>query len=343
MTSKHQNNMDIIDAWIAFKQHNEGRAERTAKKYRQIIERLAKWATAKEKEILELDIEILEEFAGLYAHTEGLSARTRRPMVAAIRGFYSWCAERGHIRENPAEKLGYPSAGRPLPIPLQLQNAQKLLNQPGMDTFKGVRDTAIIATLIGLGIRVSGLCALNRSSLIFYREGEKEHLVVRVKEKGGKERLVPAEDNTKLLLRAYLGHPEYKAIDKVLDNGDEVLFVSLRNRNLPPHEYRGEKRRISPKAVRKLIIEHGEAAGIPRAELRPHAARHLFGTELAEDDVNTLTMQALLGHADANSSAHYAHLAQRKLAKVLHRSSPMAKIRSPVSDLIKHINAKKRD
>ncbi len=335
--------MDIVDAWIAFKRHNEGRSERTAEKYRRIIERLDDWASARQKGLLELDIELLEEFAGLYAHTAGLSARTRRPMVAAIRGFYAWCAERGHVRENPAERLGYPSAGRPLPIPLQLQNAQKLLNQPGMDTFKGVRDTAILAALIGLGIRVSGLCALNRSSLIFYREGDKEHLVVRVREKGGKERLVPAEDNTKLLLRAYLGHPEYKAIDKVLDNGDEVLFVSLRNRSIPPHEYRGEKRRISPKAVRQLIIEHGEAAGIPRAELRPHAARHLFGTELAEDDVNTLTMQALLGHADANSSAHYAHLAQRKLAKVLRRSSPMAKIRTPATDLLKRLNSQSGD
>lgn len=328
----------LVEDWLKYKQHNEGKSEGTVIKYRGILEKLTRWASDHKKDLLQLDTSDLEEFTGLFAHKEGMTPRTRRPMVAAVRGFYAWLSEKRVISGNPAAALPYPTAGKKLPIPMQLGSAEQLLMQPDMDTFKGVRDLAILSVLIGCGLRVSGVVGLNESSLIFYDDLGHENLAIKTLEKGKKERLVPAPHETRLMLRAYLGHPELRHIDRSLPDGDRVLFVSLRNRMVPEHEYYGEARRIAACSIGSMIVEYGERAGIPRSELRPHAARHLLGTELTEDDTNTLTVQAIMGHEDANSSAIYTHLAMRKLNKTIQKSNPLRKIRTPVSDLARKLS-----
>jgi len=329
---------ELVEDWLRYKQHNEGRSESTIVKYRGVIEKLVDWSRDNKKEALQLTIEDLEEFTGLFAHREGMSPRARRPMVAAVRGFYAWLHEKGHILEDPATALPYPTAGRPLPVPMQLASAERLMLQPDLDTLKGVRDAAILSVFMGCGLRISGVVGLNESSLILYNEDGRENLAIRTLEKGKKERMVPAPHETRLLIRAYLGHPDLRQIDRSLSNGDRVLFISTRNRTVPEHEYYGEARRISASSIGDMIVKYGEQAGIPRDELRPHAMRHLFGTELTEDDVNTLTVQAIMGHQDANSTEVYTHLAVRKLAKAIHKSNPLSKIRTPVSDLARKLS-----
>ena len=329
---------NLINDWLIYKQHNEGSSEATVVKYKQTIERLVAWSKKQGKNVLELGPDDLENHTGLWAHKEGLTPSARRPMVAAVKGFYAWLKQKGHLTNNPAEDLPYPTAGRKLPTPMQLKSAEKLLMQPDLETFKGVRDAAILSVLIGCGARISGVCSLNVGSLIFYQVKNKEHLAIKVIEKGKKERLIPAPHETRLLIRAYQGHPYLKTIDRTLPNGDEVLFISLRNRNIPAHTYHGENRRIAACSVSAMMLEYGNKAGLPRNELHPHAARHLFGTELTENDINTLTIQAVMGHADANTSAIYAHLAMRKLTDAVLKANPLSKIKTPVSDLARKLN-----
>lgn len=326
---------DPIDRWLQFKEHSEGCSSATSTKYRGYMLRLQKHLAADGKALHDALVEDLEGFVGLHMHKEGLSPRSRRALVAAVRGFYAWSTRHGHIKKDPSETLGYPKGGNRLPIPMSLQNAEKILMQPDLDTFIGVRDAAILATLMGCGPRISGLVRLNMSSLIFFQDDGKEHLVVKIKEKGNKERLVPAPDETRLLIRAYLGHDEIERIDRTLPDGDSVLFVGVRNRRVPDHEYHGERRRISPRSVNDMIVHYGAAAGVPRSELHPHAMRHLYGAELAEEDVDLDLRQALLGHNDPKTTQIYSHLAMRKLRKAVMQANPLRKIRTPVSDLVR--------
>ena len=117
--------------------------------------------------------------------------------------------------------------------------------------------------------------------------------------------------------------------------GDQVLFVSTRNRTVPPHEYHGERRRLRRQAVVAMVKRHGK--GIPEEQLHPHALRHLYGTELREDDVDLITRQRLMGHADPKTTAIYDHLAMRKVTRDVDRANPLAKIRTPASDLLKQL------
>lgn len=330
-------NNDLINGFLKQLQFNKGRSEATITKYRNFLDRLLAWSKLNELELIKLDIKSLEEFTGTIAHEQGLTPRSRRPMVAAIRGFYEYLLKDGTVSANPASTLPYPQIGKKLPVPMSLKNAERLIMQPGLETFAGLRDTAIITLFVGTGIRLSGLTSINESDLVFVDIEGQEWLILKVLEKGDKERLIPVPHEARHLIRAYLAHPDLVKIDRTLSDGDRVLFVSLKNRNVKPHNYHGEVRRISNSGIQQMFTKHATDAGLPGNQRHPHSLRHLFGTELAENDVQDSVRQALMGHADPASTQIYTHLAARKLAQEIARANPLTRINTPMTSITKEL------
>src|SRR3546814_12410533 len=98
---------------------------------------------------------------------------------------------------------------------MPLRDAEKILAEPDLDTLKGVRDLAILAVLVGCGPRVAGVVGINERDLIFtHNDAGIEELTIILREKGQHQRPVPAPDETRLELRAYLGHPALEHIDR---------------------------------------------------------------------------------------------------------------------------------
>lgn len=341
----------LVNDWLTWLQHNKGRSPATVDLYQSVLIRLGIWCIeppaaehlrCSTTDPLAASLNDLERFTGMYCHSLDIGARSRRVYVSAVRGFYAWAHAQKKLPGNVAEHLPYPRAGRPLPRAITLNNADLLLRQPDLATFLGLRDTVIMAVLMGLGLRISGICALNESAMIWTEYEGREDLVIRVTEKGSKERDMPAPREVALLLRAYLGHPELAEIDRTLEDGDRVLFVTVANRMLPACDYHGEARRISEYTVRDLLAKHGAAAKIPPDQLNPHALRHLYGTELAEEDISLFASQALMGHSDAKSTEIYTHLAMRKLRRSVDKANPLGKLRTPVLEDLRRIDAAER-
>jgi integrase/recombinase XerD len=327
----------IIDDWLRWLSGSRGRSDATIVKYRGYLTWFAEFLG--ERDLADVDLALLETFTGEHLFkVRGLKARSRSVAVAAIRNFFSWAVKHGLIGANPSVNLGYPSIGRRLPRSISLQDAEKLLHAPDLNTFIGVRDAAMISLLIGCGMRISGLCGLNQSSLIWTKDHkDRDRLIIRVLEKGGKERLVPAPSEAMLMLRAYLGHSELGSIDRYLPDGDQVLFVSTKNNLVPAHEYHGENRRIAPRSVNDRLEVYAKQVGVSMEFAHPHAFRHLYGTEFVESDVNLLTLKTLLGHERSDTTEIYTHLAMRKLTDDVERANPLGKMRTPVSDLLKQL------
>lgn len=323
----------LFEEFLIFKAENEGRSDRTVRAYRDVLVRFEAFLEVKDP--LKVSPDDLLVFCGPYAHKQGLSAVSRTPWVAAIREFYRWAHSiKSLLPANLADPVTYPKKGRRLPRVMSLQSAERLMWAPDFNTFEGIRDAAMLSVLIGCGLRVAGLIGLNTGDLVPLDVAGEIRLAIRTLEKGQKERLVPIPREADLILRVYLEHSDLAAIDRALPNGDLVLFVSTRNRTVPYWEYRGEARRFSQKGVWKMIQRHGASAGIPADQLHPHAMRHLFGTELAEGDVDLLTRQQLMGHADPKSTEIYTHLAARKLVGSIDAANPLGKIKTPMSQLL---------
>ncbi len=329
--------IEIIQNFINYIETSEGLASSTGDKYMGYLLRLDEYCQDNDDQLLQLDRETIEHFTGLHLHELGLAPRSRKAVVSCVRKFYTWCYTNGLISEDNARDLKQPKAGRRIGNKIELDSMEKLIMAPGIDTFLGLRDTAMLSVLSGCGLRASALVNLNESSLIFIKENGRERLYIKVIAKGDKERIVPAPDDVWALVRAYLGHTELNEFDRSLEDGDKVLFVKTRDRTIPLNEFNGANLRLKRKAINNMINKYGELAGIPSNQLGPHAMRHLYGTELTEGDVDVVARQVLMGHEDVKSQAIYNHMALRKLRKEVDRANPLSKIRTPVTELVKEL------
>ncbi|MBF8176955.1 tyrosine-type recombinase/integrase [Herminiimonas contaminans] len=323
---------DLIQKFSDWKRHNEGKSKRTVDSYSAALVRLEVFLEG--RSLTAVTTDDLDLYTGLWLHKQGVMAVGRRPYVAAVREFYKWLTSKKLIEANPALSITYPTAGRKLPSMMSLDSAEKIMWAPDFSTFAGVRDAAILSLLLGCGLRREGVSCLNESNLITSEYKGDRRYILKVIEKGDKERSLPVPREADMVLRLYLEHEDLQRIDRTLPNGDKVLFVSLNNMTVPAHAYIGEERRMAPRAIWEVVRKYGRKAGIPESQMHPHALRHLFGTELAESDVDLLIRQELLGHEDPKSTAIYTHLAMRKKMAEADRANPFTKIRTPVGDLI---------
>lgn len=339
MSASNMTDDAVIDAWLTYMEATRGRTVRTVEAYRSALNRLRVFLAG--KPLVDADATELEMFCGLWLHKKGVIARSRKPYISAVKGFYAWLKASGTVHGDAAKQLVHPMTGLPLPRTMTLANAEKLMWAPDMSTFIGIRDAAIMALLIGCGLRVSGLVGLNESDLQTMELECVLRLTIRVTEKGNRERRMPVPREAEALLRVYMGHEELASVDRSFQGKggrvDKVLFISTRSPTLAPHEHIGETRRLSRKGIHDLIQRHGKKVGIPISELHPHAMRHLFGTELLEEDTSMLSIQELLGHVDPKSTSIYTQLAMRKKMSTIDRAAPLSKMKTPVSELLKRL------
>jgi len=330
----------VLDKYLTWLVHNKGKSESTAHKYGGYIKQLQEWAVEQGLEYNDLDLDLIEQFTGPIAHQRKLSNASRRPLVAAIKGFYGYLRRAGELNNNPAADLPYPTPSFKLPVAISSSNAEKMLLTCDLSTFLGIRNAAVMSVFYGCGARLSGVCNLNESDLTFGIDHKNnERLMIKLREKGKKERIIPAPHETRLYILAYLGHPELKDINRSLPNGDKVLFVSTMNRQVPEHEYYGENRRLRRTSIANIFNNAGEKAGVPENQRNPHAARHLYGTEFTEHDQNILITQSLMGHAKVEATKIYTHIAERKKIDAVDQANPLSRMKTHMTDIAKRLNS----
>ncbi len=336
----------LLEGWQEWFEHNKGRAGSTITVYLNALNRLDVYLfNHGDKDFIKASKADLEAFSGSYAHKQGLSPAARKPLIAALKSFYGWLEEQGYIKHSPAAKLVYPKAGKPLPVAIGLQNAQKLLEDCDLQTFIGCRDAAIIALLMATGMRVTGVSDLNFESFFMGVDDKGAPLqLVRAREKGKKERIIPLQEEAKMYLTVYMEHEEMKQLKPQLlqSDGNYCLFTQTNRGRCAEHDWHGAERRLKARGIQRMLKSRGRRLEIPEKELHPHAFRHLFGTELVESDIDLKRVQMLLGHESLEYTGIYIHLAHRKLMEAVVDGSPLSKIRTPMHDLKDELDRAKR-
>ena len=323
-------------------EHNRGLSFRTVQNYMSTLHRLLDFVG--NKPFSDISSEELHGFTGLHLHQAGVSPRARRGHVAAIRTFYRWYCSIESLEPNPAEHLPYPQFGSPLPVYIEPHHAEKLIMSQGIETFIGLRNTVIIM-LFCVGLRVGAVARLNESDLIFEKGEHGEHgekLSIRIKTKGkgdkGKHSIVPVPDEVWVMMRAYLGHPDLLAMDRVTATGDKVLFPSARRHGcIPEEEYHGERLRLTKWSLWRLIQRAGKKLGIPSDRLHPHAFRHMFGLNLSKHDISTLTRMRLMSHNSESASEIYDHLNDSMARTAIEKANPFKGMITPGAALLETV------
>jgi integrase/recombinase XerD len=235
---------------------------------------------------------ILQHLSAL--QLRGLSRASQARHLAAVRGLHRFANAEGIASTDPSEGVGATRGSRPLPNFLGVDEVDRLLAQPGGDTPAGARDKAMLEVLYASGLRVSELVSLPTGAI------DLQTGVVRVRGKGGKERIVPVGERAREALARYLS-----ARQKVLGvRRSPDLFVTSRGA------------RMTRQGFWKLLGRYARAAGIEQ-RVYPHTLRHSFATHLLERGADLRAVQAMLGHADIATTQIYTHVDRERLKAVI--------------------------
>ena len=114
----------------------------------------------------------------------GLSARSRARALVALRGLFRFLVADRYLDSDPTETLDSPRIARALPVVLGTEEVDRLLAAPDISNARGLRDSAMLATLYATGVRVSELVNMQ------LREVNLERGYVRVLGKGQKQQTI---------------------------------------------------------------------------------------------------------------------------------------------------------
>lgn len=263
----------------------------TVEAYLTDLEKLIIFLEETGKDIETVRLEDLEAFsAGL--HDIGIHPRSQARILSGIRTFFRFLLLDEYRKDDPSELLESPQIGRHLPEVLTIEEIDRMLECIDKSTREGQRNTAIIETLYGCGLRVSELCNLKLSDLYLKEE------FIKVNGKGNKQRLVPISPRAIHELKLYFNWRNEGLIKK---DFEDYVFISRFGKN------------ISRIMVFHIIKELAEAAGIKKI-ISPHTLRHSFATHLLEGGANLRAIQAMLGHESIGTTEIYTHI-DRSLLK----------------------------
>ena len=225
----------------------------------------------------------------------GLAARSVARRRSALRTYFGFLVEEGHLSRDPTEKLESPRVDKTLPGVLTYAEVELILDTVGAlpaDAHPNARrDAAMLETLYGAGLRISELIGLRMRDLSL------EEGLIAVSGKGDRQRMVPLGGRAVRVLQRYLRErrPE---LDRRQSEG--VVFLNQHGRPL------------SRMGAWKIVGMHVRNAGVER-KVTPHTFRHSFATHLLEGGADLVAVQEMLGHADISTTQIYTHVDRRYL------------------------------
>lgn len=174
---------------------------------------------------------------------------------------------------------------------LTVIQARNLMQQPGIDSLRGLRDTAMLALFLCTGIREAELCGLNVEDLRQTMDGE---LALYVREgKGRKRRLVPYGELDWVLVY----------VNRWLENAGIESGAVFRG------FYKGNKRlrqtRISQRTINYILNQYPISIKGEVYTVQPHDLRRTYARQLYEAGVDLNRIRLNLGHTNINTTLGY--------------------------------------
>ena len=196
------------------------RNKNTREAYFRAISRFLKWADERHLELEEIrPIHVASYIEGF---TVGLADPSVKQHLAAIKMLFDWMVTGQIVPFNPASSVRGPKhvvkKGK-TPV-MTAEEARQLIESIGVDSVVGLRDRALIATMLYSFARVSAVVGMQVQD--YYPQGRRSW--IRLHEKGGKFHEVPCHHKAEEYLDAYLEAAQLRQQPKT------PLFRSTRGR-----------------------------------------------------------------------------------------------------------------
>lgn len=272
-------NIKLIEQFLDYYWLSSGASHNTLCAYRSDLKLFAKWLGSALNNANDKDI-------GQYFKHRAFKPSTQARTLTCLRIFYQYLITVHLLKSNPTAKLHQPKQLKKLPVFLNIDEVEKLLNSPDTKTIFGLRDKAMLEVLYACGLRVSELVNLEYQHINLANE------CVRIHGKGNKERLLPIGEIALDCLAKYEKNARPFLLKSKQNDG---YFLSNRGTNMSRQNFF------------YIIKAYTRKVGIDKP-LSPHTLRHAFATHLVQSGADLRSVQLMLGHSDIATTQIYTHI-----------------------------------
>jgi integrase/recombinase XerD len=227
--------------------------------------------------------------------------------IISLRSYFSYLAKE-HKYTDPTSNFKPPKIPKRLPKALSIDQILNILDIAGDDQIS-LRDKAMLELLYSTGARVSELINLNALDISTITSDDQVSTTVKLKGKGGKERVVP------------IGSFAVKAVNDYLTRSRPNLIKVSSQRALFLNQRGG---RLSRQSAWNVVTANAERAGIAE-QVSPHSMRHSFATHLLDGGADIRVVQELLGHASVTTTQIYTLITIDRLRESYSNAHPRSK------------------
>lgn len=297
-------NHDLIEIFLNHCAVERGLSKNSVAAYRRDLTKFSDYLQSQTLTLQGISTSGITDFVS-HLRKSGLGDSSIARHVVAIRSLFAFLSKDLGIA-NVAKEITPPRIPKRLPKALSISEIESLIAS-NSDDIGGVRDRALIETLYATGARVSEIVQLDISDI---SKSENETVTVKVKGKGGKERLVP------------LGKFAQHALEQYLTRSRPSLVRSPHQIALFLNEKRGS--RLSRQSAWQIVMSAAERAGLEK-DISPHALRHSFATHLLDGGADIRVVQELLGHSSVTTTQIYTLVTIDKLRESYASAHPRSR------------------
>ena len=300
----------LVREYISHLRVEKGLARNTTIAYERDLLRFSAFLAEQNLPVDKLTSPIMDEFVASLRGRGGkapLAESSISRAVVAIRNFYTFASREENFL-NPIKEFNPPKIPKRLPKALSLQEVESLIANAHREAdLISLRDVALVELLYATGGRVSEIISVKISDIS--KLGENETLAIRLRGKGGKERIVPVGKFAQQSLDQYLVRLRPTLLK---ERGNEALFLNARGTKLSRQSAWSI---IDAAAKRAGLLEH----------VTPHSLRHSFATHLLDGGADIRVVQELLGHSSVTTTQIYTLVTIDRLRESYAQAHPRAR------------------
>lgn len=292
--------MDIntLNSFIDFLRVEKGAAANTVAAYRRDLTKYLNWR-----------INNPEAPIKDYANSiKNLAPSSLERNYSAVRSFHNYLNREFQI-PDPTDDLPETGKRQRLPKALSVEEVTKLV-EAAKDPSNPIslRDYLLLELLYSTGARVSEVVGINLNDISESNIAGEGIWVLKLRGKGGKERIVPLGSYAKNAIDDYLVRCRPSLLKKL---NETALFLNNRGT------------RLSRVSAWEIVKNAATKSGL-NTRVTPHIFRHSYATHLLDGGADIRVVQELLGHSSVTTTQIYTLITIDKVRESYRLAHPRA-------------------
>ena len=290
-----------LKQFFKFLENEKKASENTLQSYKRDLQQFEEYIALNGKKYNKIKEQDIKDYLKYLTEEENKKPSTISRMIASIRSFYQYEIKNKIITSDPTENIQSPKIEKKAPCILTSDEVDLLLEQPGNEDLKGIRDKAMLEFAYATGMRVTEIISLNVEDVNFEQE-------IVVCKNGSKQRSIPLGKMAVNAVKEYINGARNILVKS---DKEKALFVNLNGK------------RLTRQGFWKIIKFYQEQAHIEK-DITPHTLRHSFATHLLQNGAELKAIQNMLGHSDISSTQMYMQFKDNGISDIYKKAHPRA-------------------